>query len=133
VRLLWPYSKSKLELEFNSREMLPVNCKFICDSILIFNLTKLKLEYLKFGFKCKKKVKNTDEKNFATLEFDFFSSSAEVSFSNTAFSVLVIDLFPKFWVYFKVTFALKRCLGVKITPKIWELKLKRDRKLKKVF
>jgi len=34
-------------------------------------LKKLKLKHLKFGFKCRK-VKNIDEKNFASLEFDFF-------------------------------------------------------------
>jgi len=36
--------KSKLALEYNLSEILSVNCKFIR------NLTKLKLEYLKFGF-----------------------------------------------------------------------------------
>jgi len=28
-----PYYKSKLELKSNSSEILPVNCKFICDFI----------------------------------------------------------------------------------------------------
>jgi len=44
-----PYSKSKLELESNLSEIFSVNCKFIgCSTQL--KLTKLKLEYLKFGF-----------------------------------------------------------------------------------
>jgi len=33
--VLQPYSKSKLELEFNLREFLPVNCNVICDSVPI--------------------------------------------------------------------------------------------------
>jgi len=33
VTHLQPYSKSKLELEFNLDEILPVNCKFIPYSI----------------------------------------------------------------------------------------------------
>jgi len=28
-----PYYKSKLEMKAKSSEILPVNCKFICDSI----------------------------------------------------------------------------------------------------
>jgi len=32
-RKMWPYYKSKLELKPNSSEILPVNCKFTCDSI----------------------------------------------------------------------------------------------------
>jgi len=34
--LIWdqgPYYKSELELKLNSSEILPVNCKFICDSL----------------------------------------------------------------------------------------------------
>jgi len=46
------------------------------------------LEYLKSGFNCKKE---RYKKNFATLEFDFFSSSAQVCFKNTiVISVIII-------------------------------------------
>jgi len=48
-----PYYKSKLELKSNSNEILPVNCKFTCDSILQLKLTKLKLEVLKSDFQRK--------------------------------------------------------------------------------
>jgi len=48
------------------------------------NLSKLKLEYLKSDFKCKKDRNNRDKKSFASLEFNFFeyefSSSAQVYF-----------------------------------------------------
>jgi len=37
IRFIWPYSKSKLELESNSNEILPVNCKFIRDSTPILS------------------------------------------------------------------------------------------------
>jgi len=40
---------SKLKLEYNLSEVLPAKCKFIRGYTLI-NLTKLKLEYLKFDF-----------------------------------------------------------------------------------
>jgi len=43
--LLQPYSKIKFELEFNLGEILPVNMQ-----VYQLNLTKLKLEYLKFSF-----------------------------------------------------------------------------------
>jgi len=46
---LQPYFKSKLELKSNLSEILPVNCKFIRCLPQLY-LTKLKLEYLKFGF-----------------------------------------------------------------------------------
>jgi len=36
-QLLQPYSKSKLELESNLSEILPVNCKLIYDSIPILS------------------------------------------------------------------------------------------------
>jgi len=45
-------SKSKLELESNLSKILSVNCKFIRNSTLTQS-DKLKLEYLKLGFKCK--------------------------------------------------------------------------------
>jgi len=48
------YSKSKLELESNLSEILLVICKFILDLYLQLILTKLKLEYMKFGFTLKK-------------------------------------------------------------------------------
>jgi len=32
LRRIRPYYKSELELKLNSSEILPVNCKFICDS-----------------------------------------------------------------------------------------------------
>jgi len=44
------------------------------------NLKKLKLEYLKFGFKCKKKNSNTNEIIFASLEFDFFRVQIKFDF-----------------------------------------------------
>jgi len=34
MKIVFKYSKSKLELESNSSETLPVNCKFICEKIL---------------------------------------------------------------------------------------------------
>jgi len=43
--------------------------------LLQLNLTKLKLDYLKSGFKLKKKDINIDEKVFISLEFDFFEFS----------------------------------------------------------
>jgi len=45
--------KSKLELKSNSSDILPVNCKIICDSKK-FNLTKHKLEVLKSDFQRRK-------------------------------------------------------------------------------
>jgi len=48
-----PYYKSKLELKSNSSEILPVNCKFICD-LLQLKLTELKHEVLKSDFQRKK-------------------------------------------------------------------------------
>jgi len=43
--------KARLELKNNLDEILSVNCKFIrCFILPQLNLTKLKLEYLKFGF-----------------------------------------------------------------------------------
>jgi len=50
-------------------------CQLIASLFVIlsqFYLTKLKLEYLKFGFKCKKERKKQRRKLFASLEFDFF-------------------------------------------------------------
>jgi len=44
---------------------------------LAFNLTKLKLERLKFGFMCKKWKY---EKSFASLDFDFFRVQLKFSF-----------------------------------------------------
>jgi len=35
LKHIWPYYKSKLELKSNLSEILPVNCKFIYDSIPI--------------------------------------------------------------------------------------------------
>jgi len=46
---LQPYSKSKLELESNLGEILPVNSSLFV-VLPQLNLTKLKLEYLKFDF-----------------------------------------------------------------------------------
>jgi len=37
-----------------------------------FYLTKFKLKYLKFDLSSKEKDKSTDEKFFASIEFDFF-------------------------------------------------------------
>jgi len=51
----------KLELKSNMSQILPVNCKVVY-TLPQLNLTKLKLEYLKYGCKCKKKErKNTDK------------------------------------------------------------------------
>jgi len=49
---VWPYSKSKLKLELNLNEILTVLFVILSQ----FYLTKLKLEYLKFSFKCKKVI-----------------------------------------------------------------------------
>jgi len=57
-------------------EILPVN-----------GLRKLKLEYLKFGFKHKKMDINTNEKKFASFKLRLFSSSAQVCFQYTAVTV----------------------------------------------
>jgi len=44
-------------------------------------MIKFKLEYLKFGFVCKKKNDiNTDENFFASLEFDFFRVQLKFAF-----------------------------------------------------
>jgi len=66
------YYKSKLELKSNSSEILTVNCKFICDSILQLKQTKLKLEVLKYDYQRKKKGINIDKvvinwQNFARV------------------------------------------------------------------
>jgi len=70
LKFLWPYYKSKLELKSNSNEILPVNCKFICDSAPTYT-DKTKLEVLKFDFQRKKDM-NTDKlainwQNFARV------------------------------------------------------------------
>jgi len=79
-QILQPYSKSKLELESNLSEILPVNL-FANLSVVLsqLNLTKLKLEYLKFGFSTKKKDRNTDKIVSAT-RVRLFSSLAKVCF-----------------------------------------------------
>jgi len=41
------------------------------------------LKHLKFGLKCKKKGINIDKNVFPSLEFDLFSSPAQVCFQNT--------------------------------------------------
>jgi len=46
--------ESKLKLEYNLSEIFPVNNKLLFVIPPQFYLTKLKLEYLKFDFKCKK-------------------------------------------------------------------------------
>jgi len=79
IQIWWPYSKSKLELESNLSEVLPVNCTFICGSTVNY-LQKLKLEYLKSGFKWKKKDNNTDEKFFESLKFDFLRVQLKFAF-----------------------------------------------------
>jgi len=66
LRYSQQYFESNLELEFNMWKILPVNLWF-CHNLI----DKLKLEYPKSDFKCKKD-KNTDEKFFASLELDFF-------------------------------------------------------------
>jgi len=78
---LRPYSKCKLELLSNFGEILPVIASL---SVVVaqLNLTKLKLEYLKFGFHLKKKDTNTD-KYFCITRVRLFSSSAQVYFYNT--------------------------------------------------
>jgi len=43
-----------------------------------FYLTKFKLDYLKFGFKCKKERFKYGEKFFASLEFDFFEFNSSL-------------------------------------------------------
>jgi len=66
-----PYSKSKLELQSNLSEILPVNCEFVRDSVR--NLCdKLKLKCLKFGFKCKK------ESCIQRRKFGFFEFSSSL-------------------------------------------------------
>jgi len=86
--ILRPYSKSKLELESNSSEILPVNCKFFWGSSPL-NLTKLKFEYLKSDFRCKKERCNDfrckkkckeRRKFFLHHSSSTFSSSAQVCF-----------------------------------------------------
>jgi len=67
--VLQPYSKSKLELKSNLSKI----CQLIASLSTIqpqFNI-KLKLKYLKSGFKCKKKD-ITHTIFFASLKFDFF-------------------------------------------------------------
>jgi len=49
-------------------------------NLLQLNSTKLKLEYLKSGFRYKKKDISTDEKMFSTLEFDFFRVQLKFAF-----------------------------------------------------
>jgi len=88
MNYLWPYSKSKFEVDSNLSEILPVNFPEICQSILLEilpknlpvqvslcfypnSITKHKLQCLKSDFKCKKDI-NIDERYFASLEFDFF-------------------------------------------------------------
>jgi len=46
------------------------------------NETKLKLKYLKSGFKCKKKDKDTDKKFFASIEF---SSSLLLEYNRNSY------------------------------------------------
>jgi len=80
ILFLWPYSKSNVELESNLSEILPTNCKFICVLPQLI-LKKIKLEYLEFGFECKKKKNiNTDENSFASIELDFFRVQLKFAF-----------------------------------------------------
>jgi len=70
------YSKSKLELKSNLSEILPVNCKFICDSNPLLS-DKTQFEHLKFGFQCIRKIKIQTKICFhhSTSAFFEFSSS----------------------------------------------------------
>jgi len=54
-------------------------------------MTKLKLEYLKFDFKCKKERYKLDEKNFASLELDFFKFSSSLLLEYSNLMLLTID------------------------------------------
>jgi len=58
--VLGPYYKNELGLKSNSSEILPVNCKFNCNSTPI-KLTKLKLEALSLIVSTKRKEMNTDQ------------------------------------------------------------------------
>jgi len=64
-------------MKSNSSEILPVNFKFTCDSILI-KLTKLKLEVLKSDLTAQKgRIRtqiNLELTGKISLEFDFSSS-----------------------------------------------------------
>jgi len=74
---LQPYSKSKLELKSNLRARFYQLIARLSAILPQLNLTKVKLECLKFGFKCKKERYNTDE-NFlhhSSSTFFKFSSS----------------------------------------------------------
>jgi len=51
-------------------------------NLLQINLTKLKLEYLKFGFKRKKDRYKHRRKFFASLEFDFYEFSSSLRLEN---------------------------------------------------
>jgi len=67
--VLQPFSKSKLELKSNLSKIFPVNCNFISDSTpILFGKTRT----WNLTLSAKKKDKNTDEKIFASLEFDVF-------------------------------------------------------------
>jgi len=48
-KALRSYSKSKLELESKLSQILPANYTSLSIVLLQFNLTKLKLDYLKYG------------------------------------------------------------------------------------
>jgi len=71
--------KVNLSLELNLNEILPVNDRFIC-CLPQINLTKIKLEYLKFGFLCKKERYEHRRKIFASFEFHFFRGQLEFAF-----------------------------------------------------
>jgi len=109
-----PYAKSKHDLSSTWAKF----CQLIASLFAILsqlNLTKLKLEYLKFGFKHKQEDKNKDEKFIASLEFDFFFElQLKLAFkiwlllliSTTNIQTSVIIFFIKLYVY-KVCFIIK--------------------------
>jgi len=68
--------------------ILNANSSWICQlnpslSVVLpqSNLTKLKLEYLKFGFRCKKERYKHRRKKFASLEFNIFRVQLNFAFS----------------------------------------------------
>jgi len=63
IRDLWltAYSESKLDLEFNLNKILPVYCKFICDSILsLFDKTPTSVSEI-LALSAKMKPKYTEK------------------------------------------------------------------------
>jgi len=96
-------------MESNLSEILSFNIASLSAILPQFYLTKLKLEYLKSGFKCKKEWYKHRRIFFASLEFDFCRVQLKFAFRIRFSSFISFQLD----VYYYCTFLL---INLKLQP-----------------